>query len=590
MFMADTEEIKSKLDVVDIISETVQLKKSGRNYKANCPFHDEKTPSFIVDPVRQTWHCFGQCSTGGDVFSFVMKSEKVEFIEALRSLALKAGVDVSFQDQSSSKKPLYDINDIALKFFQESLLIDEAQNARDYLELRGIKDQSINTFSLGYSPKSIDALKIHLAFHEIDFDQALKCGLLTMTENGRVRDFFGGRLMFPIHDNKGRVCGFGARTLDGSPPKYINTPATGIFDKQSLIYGIHLANDAIKSSNKGVIVEGYMDVIAAHEYGYENVVASMGTALTVNQVTQLKRLAGSFVLALDQDDAGQEATLRSLESSWRVFDGRDSRMDSVFPDSPVELKVLSLPSGKDPDEFIRNSDGMDDWGTVIDSATPIFDYLTSVVFERYNVNLPGGKNKIITVLAPVLNSMDILDKEHYLNEISKELGLDVDLIRTTVNKMPKNAINPPKLRIVKNTIKNKDNILDEKFLALLLKNPNLRQIPIELDYRCFNNEEDRELYRMWIDSNMDSHEELAMSLDGFLKDRYHQIIMYDFPKMTNSELDQNLDAYVRQLKRRFLKQLRAAVTDSVEDPTVINQEDQKVVTDLDKQIIETYKY
>jgi hypothetical protein len=156
--------------------------------------------------------------------------------------------------------------------------------------------------------------------------------------------------------------------------------------------------------------------------------------------------------------------------------------------------------------------------------------------------------------------------------------------------MPKKAIKPPKLRIVKNTIKNKDNILDEKFLALLLKNPNLRQIPIELDYRCFNNEEDRELYRMWIDSNVDSHEELAMSLDGFLKDRYHQIIMYDFPKMTNSELDQNLDAYVRQLKRRFLKQLRAAVTDSVEDPTVINQEDQKVVTDLDKQIIETYKY
>ena len=209
----------------------------------------------------------------------------------------------------------------------------------------------------------MDALKNHLAFHEIDFDQALKCGLLSMTDNGRVRDFFRGRLMFPIHDAKGRVCGFGARTLDGSPPKYINTSATSIFDKQSLVYGLHLAHDSIRSSNTGVIVEGYMDVIAAHEHGYRNVVASMGTALTVMQVNQLKRLAKTFVLALDQDIAGQEATLRSLESSWQVFDGRDTKQKSVFNDNPVELKVLSLPEGKDPDEFIRNSES--NWDDVV---------------------------------------------------------------------------------------------------------------------------------------------------------------------------------------------------------------------------------
>ena len=185
--MADTEEIKSKLDLTDVISETVQLKKSGRNYKANCPFHNEKTPSFIVDPVRQTWHCFGQCSTGGDVFSFVMKSENVDFVEALRLLASKAGVDVSIDSQSSTKTLLYDINDIALKFFQEALFTDEAILARDYINLRGIKDESVDMFSLGYSPKSIDALKTHLAFHEIDFDQAIKCGLLAISENGRVR-------------------------------------------------------------------------------------------------------------------------------------------------------------------------------------------------------------------------------------------------------------------------------------------------------------------------------------------------------------------------------------------------------------------
>lgn len=585
--MADTEQIKSKLDLVDIISETVQLKKSGRNYKANCPFHNEKTPSFIVDPVRQTWHCFGQCSTGGDIFSFVMKTDNIEFIEALKLLAIKAGVSVSFDSESSSKTPLYDINDIALDFFRESLLTDEGKVAREYLDLRGIDKNSIDNFSLGYSPKSMDALKTHLAFHKIDFDQALKCGLLTMMENGRVRDFFNGRLMFPIHDSKGKVCGFGARTLDGSPPKYINTSATEIFDKQSLVYGLHLSHDSIRNSNQGVIVEGYMDVIAAHENGYKNVVASMGTALTINQVNQLKRLAGSFVLALDQDDAGQEATLRSLESSWRVFDGRDARRDSVFPDKPIELKVLSLPSGKDPDEFIRNSE--DDWDTVINEATPIFDYLTDVVFERYDVNLPGGKNRIIAVLAPILNSMDILDKEHYLNEISKSLDLNVDLIRTTVNQMSKNNNSSSKTRNIKNIVKNKENILDEKFLSLLLKNPDLRQIKINLDYRCFNKEEDRELYRMWIDSDLDSYQEFGADLDNILQNRYNQIVNHDFPEMTNTELAQNLDEYVKYLKRRFLKTLRTTVTDSVEDPTVINQEDQKVVSDLDKQILETYK-
>ena len=219
-----------------------------------------------------------------------------------------------------------------------------------------------------------------------------------------------------------------------------------------------------------------MDVIAAHENGYKNVVASMGTALTINQVNQLKRLAGSFILALDQDDAGQEATLRSLESSWRVFDGRDTRRDSIFPDNPIELKVLSLPSGKDPDEFIRNPEN--DWDIVINKAIPIFDYLTDVIFERYDVNLPGGKNRIIAVLAPILNSMDMLDKEHYLNEISKSLDLNVDLIKTTVNQMSKRNTSSSKTRNIKNIVKNKENILDEKFLSLLLKNPDLRQIKI----------------------------------------------------------------------------------------------------------------
>ena len=587
--MADTDAIKSKIDLVDVISESVQLKKSGRNYKANCPFHDEKTPSFIVDPVRQTWHCFGQCSTGGDVFSFVMKSEKVEFVEALRVLAPKAGVDISFENSSSTKTPLYDINNIALKFFQEALFTDEASTAREYLSLRGIKEESVNSFSLGYSPKSVDALKNHLAFHEIDFDQALKCGLLSMTDNGRVRDFFRGRLMFPIHDAKGRVCGFGARTLDGSPPKYINTSATSIFDKQSLVYGLHLAHDSIRSSNTGVIVEGYMDVIAAHEHGYRNVVASMGTALTVMQVNQLKRLAKTFVLALDQDIAGQEATLRSLESSWQVFDGRDTKQKSVFNDNPVELKVLSLPEGKDPDEFIRNSES--NWDDVIDSAMPIFNYLTNVVFEKYDINSPGGKGRILNVLSPILNAMEILDREQYLVEISEKLNIDIDLIRSEV-KNNKSFVSSTTERIRPSNIKkNEDNILDEKILSLLFKNFFLKESFKESDLvdMYFNNEECRQLYRMWLDTDTDSNEMFESLLGDHLKVQYKNVVVHDFPEMTNTELSQNLYEYIRLIKRRFLMTRRATVANSMEDPTIIDQEVQELLMGLDKEILDTYQ-
>ena len=587
--MADTDAIKSKIDLVDVISESVQLKKSGRNYKANCPFHDEKTPSFIVDPIRQTWHCFGQCSTGGDVFSFVMKSEKVEFVEALRVLAPKAGVDISFESSSSAKTPLYDINDIALKFFQEALFTDEASTAREYLSLRGIKEESVNSFSLGYSPKSVDALKNHLAFHEIDFDQALKCGLLSMTDNGRVRDFFKGRLMFPIHDAKGRVCGFGARTLDGSPPKYINTSATSIFDKQSLVYGLHLAHDSIRSSNTGVIVEGYMDVIAAHEHGYRNVVASMGTALTVMQVNQLKRLAKTFVLALDQDIAGQEATLRSLESSWQVFDGRDTKQKSVFNDNPVELKVLSLPEGKDPDEFIRNSES--NWDDVVDSAMPIFNYLTNVVFEKYDINSPGGKGRILNVLSPILNAMETLDREQYLVEISEKLNIDIDLIRSEV-KNNKSFVSSTTERIRPSNIKkNEDNILDEKILSLLFKNFFLKESFQESDLvdMYFNNEECRQLYRMWLDTDTDSHEMFESLLGDHLKVQYKNVLVHDFPEMTNTELSQNLYEYIRLIKRRFLVTRRATVANSMEDPTIIDQEVQELLMGLDKEILDTYQ-
>ena len=315
--MTVVDDVKDRLDVVDVISGYVPLKKTGRTFKATCPFHTEKTPSFVVDPQRQSWRCFGACATGGDAFSFVMRKDGLSFGDALRQLAEKAGVEIRPREQAERTDVLLRANNEGATFYREALASPEGQAARGYLRERGIDDGAAEAFDLGLSPRSGSALRDHLSSLGHDVEHAVDAGLLRRFEDGNLRDFFRGRLMFPIHDRRGRVAGFGARTLDGSDPKYINTPSTRVFDKRATLYGLHLAAPSIREKDEAIVVEGYMDTIAAHQHGYTNVVASMGTALTEQQVAQLRSMASGCILALDPDQAGQEATLRSLESSWR---------------------------------------------------------------------------------------------------------------------------------------------------------------------------------------------------------------------------------------------------------------------------------
>ena len=307
--MTLVDDIRARLDIVDVVSGYIALQKAGRSFKAPCPFHTERTPSFIVNPERQSWHCFGACSTGGDAFSFVMRHQNIEFSEALRMLAQKAGVELSQAGRQNSDRrdKLHAANRLAATWYQERLRSPEGKAALDYLRERGVSPEMIDAFQLGYSPDSWDALKTYLTRMGAPESDAVEAGLLyRRDDDGRTWDFFRDRLMFPIHDRQGNVIGFGGRQLSepapdapGYNPKYINTSATPIFDKRSSLYGVHRAHSAIRESNTGIIVEGYMDVIAAHQHGYTNVVASMGTALTENQVSQLKSLATNFVLALD---------------------------------------------------------------------------------------------------------------------------------------------------------------------------------------------------------------------------------------------------------------------------------------------------
>jgi len=591
--MSEIDEIKSKLDVVDIVSEKVRLQRAGRNYKANCPFHSEKTPSFIVDPGRQSWRCFGSCGVGGDVFSFVMKTENMEFPDALRMLAQRTGVELRGYKKNESRDSYFEINKIALDFYKDSLLTDEAHSARIYLTSRGVDEGSIEDFGLGYSPRGRDSLKSHLLFHDVDLETAVECGLLNKFEDGTTRDFFWGRLMFPIFDRLGRPAGFGARSMDDSMPKYINTAATPVFDKRSTLYGFHMAREAIRDSDLGVIVEGYMDVIAAHEYGYKNVVASMGTALTVEQVRQLKNLASTFVLALDQDMAGQEATLRSLESAWQIFGDSSKRSsDPLFAGNPTKINVVSLPEGKDPDEFIR-SEGSD-WELVVSDALPLMEYLIPVVSGRFDLDAPGGKGRVVESLAPILRLLDPFDREKYIGMLAEQLSASVGTVETALkqfrrgfNQRDRNAEGKGYKEFEDQKSGDKNYKLDEYTLSLIINRPELKEVAVELNPECFARTEDREIYVRWL--NLDPSESLIKLLDPVLEERFSSIQSYTMIPSSNTDTLIDFEACIKRLERRRLQLYRSDLIQSQNTDSPPSSDLQNELSGLDKKILETYK-
>ena len=369
--MSITDEIKARLDIVEVISNYVPLKKAGRNYKGLCPFHSEKTPSFVVFPDGQSWHCFGACSTGGDLFTFIMKRENLDFGEALEQLAAKAGVELKpLSDAVSADEQHLDrlrqiLADAGLYFNYLLNKAGEAEIARSYLEARGLLPSTWEGWQLGYALDSWDALRDHLAGKGYSLAEIEESGLIIQREDDGQRasyyDRFRGRLMIPIRDWRGRTIGFGARLLREDPdrpqPKYINSPQTPLFDKSGALYGLDMARKAIRDANLAVIVEGYMDVLMSHQVGVTHVVAGMGTALTEAQMLLLKRYTSNITLALDPDAAGDHATLRGLETARQTLDRQWEPVVSptglVRQESRLKARVqiATLPGGLDPDEL-----------------------------------------------------------------------------------------------------------------------------------------------------------------------------------------------------------------------------------------------
>ncbi len=524
--MTQIDDVKSRLDIVELISSYVTLQRSGSSLKANCPFHQERTPSFFVFPDRQSWRCFGSCAEGGDALSFVMKAERIEFRDALQRLAARVGITLANNEESRGVgRQLFEINDEARRFFQQMLGEAEAAFVRDYLERRGISERSIQTFELGYSPPRDNRLLAHL--RRAGYEDALiaQAGLARETDDGRYYDLFRGRLMIPIRDWEARVAGFGSRALDDAvTPKYLNTPRTPVFDKSRILYAMNLAKEPVRQRG-AVIVEGYMDAIMAHQHGYDNVVASMGTALTERQVDLVRRLTTEVTMALDGDPAGRNATLRSLESSWGVFQRRNSQHTSVSmlqqPDA-MELRVAELPSGQDPDDFIRRDPGA--WPAFLEQAQELFDYLLTSLSDRADMDSPDGRSWVAnTMLRFVAQVPDPLRRDLYLDRLSARLALNNETLRRVLRDIESDLARERRGEPVASTadeatsrpVRDHDAV-EEALLAFLLQHGTepLEKHATAPSAEWFSRSENREIYRSVIAGDEDEEEPVAQELQA----------------------------------------------------------------------------
>lgn len=391
-FRYPLEEIRERCDLVEVISAHVSLRKSGRTLKGLCPFHNEKTPSFHVDPERQTWKCFG-CGEYGDVFSFVQKIDNQTFPEAVELLAKKFGITIERSERAareySEKERILRANNLACLFFRS--MLEKSAKAKEYLARRELTQASIENYKLGYAPENWDSLLNYLTREKVSTADAVKAGLIRPRDNSTgFYDYFRDRLIFPIVDTSDRVLGFGGRVMGEGEPKYLNSPETPVFIKNRTLYGLNIARREIPKLDKVLIVEGYMDVIAAQEAGFVNTVATLGTALTEEHVTVIGRFTRNVVLSFDADSAGMKAALRSAP---------------IFEREGFNIRILTMPKGEDPDSILRGGDSAR-FAELIEKAIPSADFKVKLVLMKYDLKTDEGKASALKEAALILAELD----------------------------------------------------------------------------------------------------------------------------------------------------------------------------------------
>jgi len=419
------DQVRDRTDIAEVISKYIPLKKAGRNYRALCPFHHEKTPSFMVSPAKQIYHCFG-CGAGGNVFNFLMKYERLEFPEAVRQLAKSAGVVIpetspAGAQKSSLSEKLHTLNELVANFYRENLKRGQAEAvSKRYLAKRNIDRNVIERFMLGYAPKSWDGLLDFLKKKGYDEPILQKSGLVIEGKGGRFFDRFRDKIIFPISDVKGRIKGFGSRALDDSMPKYMNSPDTFIYNKGNHLYGLNQSWEDIRDKNSAVVVEGYIDLLTPFQHGIRNITASLGTALTIEQIRLLKRYTNNITILFDADQAGENAALRSLD---------------ILVEEEVKVKVAQLPKGEDPDSFI-NKNGADKFKELLNSAQDVFDYKLNLLLSRHNAAALEDKALIANEMLPLISKIkNAILQSGYLKRLAEILSISEADLRRELSKV-----------------------------------------------------------------------------------------------------------------------------------------------------------
>lgn len=459
--MDQVDEIKQKLDIIQVVGEYVQLKKAGVNWKGRCPFHNEKTPSFMVNPDKGIYHCFG-CNEGGDIYSFIQKIEGIDFPEALRLLAGKAGVQLEQYDPriSSQKNRLLDICSAATNHWAEILYASQGKKALEYLQKRGLSEATSKSFKFGYALESWDDLFKYLKSKDFTDAEIFLAGLTVEKPGGRgYYDRFRDRVIFPVFDIHSNVIGFSARTLNKDEvAKYINSPENPIYHKGRTLYGLDKAKQVIRDNGYAIIVEGNMDVVACHQAGFKNVIACSGTALTVEQIKILKRYTENIALCFDQDEAGQRAAQRSVDLLW---------------DAEMNIKIVQLAYGKDPDECIKHDIKL--WEQSLRSAKLVMQfYIDKYLTEEALSNINTKKTSTKIVLQELAKIKNKIEQSHWLKELANKLDLSEAILRESLPNPSITPLNPQKTFLVEPKVeKTQDMKYLEKVFTILINHPQL---------------------------------------------------------------------------------------------------------------------
>ena len=541
------EEIKSRCDIVDIISDYMHLEKSGSNYTGLCPFHSEKTGSFMVSKSKQIYKCFG-CNAGGDVISFVMRWENVDFMEAVKILARKCGITLDRNISEEEKKKIQEINKFreihteAARFYFANLLRTK-NPGYEYLRKRGLSDKIIKKFGLGYSPNSWNSLMNYLLSKGYDKTDLVKCGLVThKTESNKYFDRFRNRVMFPIFNYNGKVIGFGGRVLDDSLPKYLNSPETLVFNKRMNLYGLNISKKGIKDDTL-ILVEGYMDLISLYQNNIENVVATLGTALTIEQAKLIRRFAKNVIISYDSDQAGQNATLRAID---------------ILLKADIKVKILNLKDCKDPDDFIKKY-GFDGYKKAIEESDYYIKFKIDLLKNKYNLKNDTQKMNFVEESTLMLKKLKSpIEKDLYAKYLSDLTNISVDSIRASIGiKVSRNYNNKNNAkytnvhRKIEQMSKIQDGYLkvETNFIKLLMENKELRNSVIsDIKSDEFSIDETKEIFNYIIKNK---------ELDKITIDKIKSLnISEEYIKNINNIEIEEINTYTIDSTKEIIKKIR----------------------------------